>query len=157
MATTDQTKKPKKMSLTEQLKLSQENEKKLQDAVSEATTRAYNAEQETKTVIVRKDKEMREILTTILTSIPALEPSGRHFYSGQFGQPQPTVSQIAGELAGSIARLAEKINLQNAIIEENDGQIEWFRGLIEKVLGIKKPKVDTDTLAKAEVPPKKHG
>jgi hypothetical protein len=140
MTTTSPT-KTKKLSLTEQLKNSRDNENKLAIQLKEESTRAYNAEQEVRNVLVKKDKEMKDILNHLLTPIAVHENSSM-FYPG--GMREKTVPMLAGELAGAIARITEKCNLQQTIIEESDSQIKWFRDLIEKAFGVKakEPKVE---------------
>lgn len=134
MTTTSPT-KTKKPTLTEQLAISRANEKKLADELSVMATKVYNAEAETRNTIIKKDKEMKDILNHLLAPIAINEGrSPSMFYSG--GREQ-TVPQLAGELAGAIARTTEKCNLQQTILEESDAQIKWFRDLIERAFGVK--------------------
>ena len=147
--------KTKKLSLTEQLKNSRDNENKLSEQLKIETTRAYNAEQEVRSVLVKKDKEMKDILNHLLAPVAINEGrSPSMFYPG--GREQ-TVPQLAGELAGAIARITEKCNLQQTILEESDAQIKWFRDLIERAFGVKAkvPQVDIKSTAEEVKQPKK--
>ncbi len=140
--------KQKKPTLKEQLAIEQANSKKLAIELDESRKITLEKQQEITNVFNTKNKEMKELLEALL------RPLGMHNPSPLYGtQSQTTVPQLAGMVASGIAQLAEKVNLQNTIIQEQDDQIVWFRELVEKVLGIKKPKVDTEAI-KEPLPPK---
>ena len=142
--------KTKKLTLTEQLALSRANEKKLADELSAQATKLYHAESEVRNTLIKKDKEMKDILNHLLTPIAINEGrSPSMFYSG--GREQ-SVPQLVGELAGAIARITEKCNLQQTILEESDAQIKWFRDLIERAFGVKAKVPQVDIKSTAEEP-----
>ena len=146
MSTTDQ-KPKKKLTLTQQLAELKEKYTVLEGEKLGETNRANTAEQEVRRVLEKKDQEMRDILSALAAPLMSME-EGNHLRmnidSTFYGRPKPSVQQLAGELAGAIARALEKGNLKQAILEEQDTQIEWFQSLIEKAFGVKAkpPKVD---------------
>lgn len=145
MNTTDP-KPKKKKTLTQQLAELQESHAKLAVDREEEIEKRKAAEREVQNILIKKDKEMKDILRALATPLYAQDGQPPRMYNmDQFmGRSEPSVQQLAGDLAGGIARLAEKNNLQQAIIEENDSQITWFRELIEKAFGVrvKPPKVE---------------
>lgn len=139
--------KQKKLTLAEKLAIEQANSKKLSVELDESRKIILEKQQEVTNVFNNKNKEMKELLEALL------RPLGMHNSSPLYGtQPQMTVPQLAGMVANGISQIAEKVNLQNTIIQEQDDQIAWFRQLVEKVLGVKKPKVDTEVI-KEPLPP----
>lgn len=142
--------KTKKPSLTEQLAIEQANSKKLAIELDEARKIIVEKQQEITNVFNTKNKEMSELLLALL------RPFGRspmQMTDGFGMRKEPTVMQLAGEVGSAIAQQIEKNNLQQSIIEEQDDQIAWFRELVEKVLGVKKPKVDTTLVTDTNLPP----
>ena len=138
------TKKPK---LAEQLATKTKECETLTIQLDESRKIILEKQAEITNVFNTKNKEMMDLLEALLRPLGIAAPSPL------YGTQQRTVPNLAGMVASGIAQLAEKVNLQNTIIQEQDDQILWFRETFEKVLGIKKPKVDT-TNVEGPVPPK---
>lgn len=135
--------------LTEQLATKTAECEKLTIELDESRKIILEKQQEVTRVFDQKNKEMIDLLEALL------RPLGMGYQVSplDYGmQNKRTVPNLAGMVASGIAQLAEKNNLSQSIIEEQDEQIAWFRELIQNVLGVKKPKVDT-TKAEGEVPP----
>ena len=148
MATTDQTKKPKKPSLTEQLAEANRMLGIANNSVKEQIDALHEKDRQYDLMLTKKDKEMRDILNAIATPLYVQEekrPMGIDPFYGNTLR-QPSVQQLAGDLAGMIARTLEKGNLRQSIIEEQDIQIAWFKSLIENAFGVKvkAPKVEPE-------------
>lgn len=149
MATTDQTKKPKKPSLTEQLAEANRMLGIANNSVKEQIDALHEKDRQYDLMLTKKDKEMRDILNAIAMPLYAQEEKQPpHMDPFHYHSPlrQPSVQQLAGDLAGMIARQLEKGNLRQSIIEEQDTQIEWFKSLIERAFGVKAkaPKVEPE-------------
>lgn len=121
--------KTKKPSLTEQLATKTKECETLTIQLDESRKIILEKQTEITNVFNTKNKEMKELLEALL------RPLGIHTPSPLYGtQSQSTVPQLAGMVASGISQLAEKVNLQNTIIQEQDDQILWFRETFEKVL-----------------------
>ena len=139
--------KQKKLTLTEQLTIEQQKSAKLAIELDESRKIIVEKQQEITKVFDNKNKEMIDLLEAIG------RPLGIHTVSSLYGtQSKQSVPQLAGAVASGIAQLAEKNNLQQTIIQEQDENIEWFRELIQNVLGVKKPKVDTAPIMSIKPP-----
>ena len=141
--------KQKKPTLKEQLATKTKECETLTIQLDESRKIILEKQQEVTNVFNLKNKEMVELLQALL------RPFGRspmQMISAYGTKQEPSVAQLAGEVASAIAQQIEKNNLSQTIIQEQDDQIAWFREIVEKVLGIKKPKVDTSPLATTEAP-----
>lgn len=142
--------KQKKISLTEQLATKTAECEKLTIQLDETRKIVVEKQQEVTSVFNQKNKEMSDLLEALLRPMGMATPSSLYGTTSKSSVPQ-----LAGMVASGIAQLAEKNNLSQTIIQEQDDQITWFRETFEKVLGIKKPKVDTINVETPLKPPRR--
>ena len=145
--------KQKKPSLIEQLATKTAECEKLTIQLDETRKVVVEKQQEVTSVFNQKNKEMSDLLEALLRPMGMATPSSLYGTTSKHVRHdfKTKRAQLAGMVASGIAQLAEKNNLSQTIIQEQDNQITWFRETFEKVLGIKKPKVDNTSV---EVPPK---
>ncbi len=148
MNTTDQKTKPKKLSLTAQLEEANRLLGIANNTVKEQIDALREKDRQYDELFRKKEKEMKDILNALATPLYMQEDKRPLNIDPFYGNSlrQPSVQQLAGDLAGMIARVVEKSNLKQAIIEEQDTQIAWFKSLIENAFGVKPkmPKVDPE-------------